>query len=151
MPKTTRLEFEYPTEYQDPWFTIFERYVRSLDTTMYAHREDRNLIITGGGTVAWNSATELLTFTDDIVIISPITGYAMTLAATHSPITMLSGNMLYVNIPRGAVSPAVLEPLVGNTIPSSDNTVMIAVRSGTVIYFRNGRGFENGDSGFLYS
>jgi len=150
MPNTARLNLEYPAEYQDPWFQIFERFVNGLDAALYAGREDRNLILLGGGTVAWDATAEELSFSLDIVITSPQTGYAMSLSTAESPITIQDGQVLYVDLSRGATGAASLTPYVGNVVPSSNNAFMLAVRRGTIVYFRNGRGFADGDSGTLY-
>jgi len=148
MPNMTRLGLEYPAKDQRPWFDIFERWVSGLDASIYAHREDRNLIVEGGGTVSWNAPA--LSWTGSIYLVSPYTGYAMEIPVAQSPIDIADGQALYINMVRSLSGNTVVTAVVTSVLPSSNNAYMIAIRRGDTLYFRNGTGFDDGQSGPLY-
>lgn len=151
MPKTPRLEINYPQENQNPWFSVFADFSNAIDSALYASREDRNFIIEGGGTITWNAGTNSLSWTQDIFIGSPYTGYSLTLPIAQSPITINLGQFLYVLVTRAPGAIVTLQARVSSVIPSTNDALLLAVRRGDFLYFRNGRGFDDGDTGPLYT
>lgn len=148
MPKTPRLGMIYPQENQKPWFDLFTSFANSIDAALYASREDRNYILEGGGVVSWSAG--VLSWTESIYLASPYTGYRLELPTSESPVTINAGQFLYVLVTRAAGAVVTLEAKVSSVLPSSNDALLLAVRRGDVLYFRNGRGYNNGDSGPLY-
>jgi hypothetical protein len=96
---------------------------------------------------------ETLSFTEDLVLLSPIKGWAMTIdQATYNPISNVGdGSVIYVEITRSPGSAVSLVPRVANVVPSDNDSILIGYRVGTVLYLRNGTGYDNGDSGTIYA
>jgi hypothetical protein len=102
-----------------------------LDELCYAAREDRNLVIMGGGKIGWNGAQ--VTFTADIIVYNHVTGFTVTIQAAGSPVALgASGTVGYVKINRkpsvnqtiAAVSTAAAGSLP-NTLSDADMGVLV--------------------------
>ena len=152
MPLLPRNGQAYPAQGQSRGFGILERLYKRFANIFYAHREDRNILLLGGGTLAWNAGTHTLTFSADIILRSPITGFNMVVSqATYSPMTIYDGQAVYATLTRAPGATVQLTPVAANTVPSTDNSLLLCVRQGDFLIWRNGRGFDDGDSGPLYN
>jgi len=152
MSELIRTKLVYPTKGQARYFEIIKRFYEGIDGILYAHREDRNVILYGGGLLSWDSVAGTLTFNADIILLSPHKAYWETISqAAYSPITVEDGEMIYVELTRSPGALIDLVPRVTNVLPQNDNAFMIAFRDGDILYIRNGRGFANGDTGPIYN
>lgn len=152
MPNTPRVKIPYPEEAADPWFDKFEQTMLALDEALYAAREDRNLVITGGGTISFDSTTGSLAWTDDIDIITPITGFSWRIAGPAN-ITLADGQLAYLTIARGPQNTVAHSLVVGIAVPnepSGDAQLLFARRKGTKAYFRGGYVLRDGESVELF-
>jgi hypothetical protein len=59
-----------------------------IDELAYAPREDRNLLVTGGGKISWNSAANQASFTADIAIYNHVTDKIVSVTTAGSPVTL---------------------------------------------------------------
>ncbi len=59
-----------------------------IDELVYAPREDRNLVVLGGGKISWDSATNLVAFTANITIYNHITASTVSITTAGSPVTL---------------------------------------------------------------
>lgn len=144
MALSPRMGWSYPNENVNPWYEAFKSLVLAMDVSGYASREDRNLIIVGGGLVSWDAGTSLLSWADVIQVLSFITGYRVQTAA--NTVTMDDGYVLYLSVTRSPTSNVTVSVVVDDKIPTDDSAFVLAVRSGTNIYWRNGLMMESGDS-----
>lgn len=115
--------------------------------------EDRNLLLSGGGNIAVNSAGTSVTFSAALTLYinSKVSGgspVAIDLTNTTRTFT-IDGNMLYAIINRTIGTATVIAD--SSTLPSITNLnqeiVLIAKRVGTSIYFRNGQVFAASSTG----
>jgi hypothetical protein len=136
MPISTRMAWPYPLENSESWYESFRSMVEAQDASGYAAREDRNLILAGGGTVTWDGSTSLLTWTDYIDIISPISGFKVRIAA--GSITIAADQLLYLDLVRAPTRNISTELTTGSQIPTTDTALLLAVRVGADLYWRNG-------------
>jgi hypothetical protein len=120
---------------------------QSLDTILYAHREDRNLILMGGGTVTWDATAGTLAWSSNFIIFSPHTGYHETISTAYSPLTVSDGSLVYVDLVRNPSGATAIVPYVSNTVPQSDNALLVLLRNGSDLYWRNGLVMQDGFSG----
>ena len=118
--------------------------VTALDASGYASREDRNLVMVGGGDLSWTLSTSTLVWTADIQILSTVTGHVLTAAATS--LTLDDGEIVYVNLVRSPTDSSSRTPQVASQIPSSDNAFLLAMRVGNNVYFRNGQRIADGET-----
>jgi hypothetical protein len=137
------MEWTYPAEDENPWFDRFIAFVQAMDASGYAAREDRSIIFAEGGIISWDSSTGL-TWSDEIWITAPITGFSWRVQPQVSPLAIAEGEVLYVSLNRGPLTNTALTASVGVTLPSDDSAIAIAVRVGTKIYWRNGLALSDG-------
>lgn len=149
MPNTRRLQWPYPSDAQEPWFDAFESMVTAQDSTGYANREDRQLILSKGGTWLWNSLTGELSWDEDLEILSPISGFKLVVAA--GSVVLEEGEAAYVNVVRAPSASTAVAMTVASTVPNTDDAFAIVVRSNDEVYFRTGVRLANGDSVNLFT
>ena len=134
--ESQRMGITYPNEFQDPWFQAFVDFVNALDGHHFASFEDRNLFFTKGGSFSWDSGTEVLDWSADLVLVSPSTGIISTLAA--GSVSIADGQFVAVDLTRGPTSPVTLSASAVSNLAPSDSPIVICVRNGSKLYFRNG-------------
>lgn len=138
------MNWPFPSENSAPWYDAFEDMVTALDASGYAAREDRNLVLVGGGNLTWVQSTSTLAWTSDIQILSTITGHVLTVAADS--LTLDDGEIAYVNVVRSPTTSSARTPQVASQIQSSDNAFLLAIRVGGNVYFRNGQRLADGET-----
>jgi len=149
VPNTPRMSFPYPSYRKDPWFDDQEDFNLAVDASVYTSREDRNLVIMEGGTVAWSSGTGVLSWDADIQLNASISGLLWVIAA--GSVTLEEGEAFYVDLVRYPSANTTITPQVSSQIPSTDQAVMMALRKNDRVYWRNGLTIEDGYSGLLFT
>lgn len=137
-----RMGWPYPSENEQPWFEIFEDFIRALDASAYAGREDRNLILMGGGTVSWDGTT--LSWSEPIEVLSPNTGLLAQIPA--GSISPNDGQVVRGDIPRAIGINTSMALGLASFAANNNNSILFAIRRGTRVYWRNGLLMESGDS-----
>jgi len=146
---TTWTQIPYPSEDDDPWYIGFQAMAATLDAAQYAHREDRHLLISGGGTVAWNSVTGVLSWSAEIQILAAITGRQWTIAAGSVTLSTSVGLIAQTTINRAPTVNTAVVVSAGSTVPGlagGNNALTLAVRVGDIVYLRTGISIANGNS-----
>lgn len=149
MPNSPRMSWPYPAENQDPWFDSFQEMVSQQDASAYAAREDRQLVMAGGGNFSFDAGANSLSWSATFEILSPVTGFRLSMAA--GSVTMEDGQALYVNLVRAPTQNVTVTPQVAGQVPSTDVAYVIAVRRGSIVYFRHGLALSDGDSLQLFA
>lgn len=138
----------YPGRTEDPFYDAFKAMVNAMDIRHYASREDRNLLLTGGGTFSFVIAGPIgtLSFTADLDILSATTGFLEAVLPTS--IELEDGEFFYVNLVRAPLTEVVLGIGIATSIPSGAPTdsFVLGVRKGTRVIFRTGAVLNDGDS-----
>lgn len=102
---TPRFSIAYPSNQQQPFFTTFENGITEIDSLLFADYDDRGTVTLGGGTLSWDGGgTNELSFTSDILFVSPTFGQVESLTTAVSPVTIAPGEFLTVELTRGATS-----------------------------------------------
>lgn len=150
MPETSRIKWPFPREFEDPWYDTFVSFIEAVDSTVYTTREDRNLLLMGGGTVAFNvSGTDgLLSWSQALSLLSPIAG--LLLSVPPATVNLLDGEMLYANVTRAPTSPITLSLIKARNLPNTNDALLLAVRRGSLVYWRGGKVIANGDAFALF-
>lgn len=141
---TPRMAYPYPSRDEDPWYDSFLTFTLALDAAGYAHREDRSIMYTGGGTLSWTLGTSTFTWTDTMQILSPIGGRRISISANS--IVVAEGQVVYTTLTRQPLENLTASLSVGNQLPSSNMVVALAIRYGGVLYFRTGISLSDGDT-----
>lgn len=136
-----RMLWPFASENQDPWHDAYVDQLRAQDASGFAAREDRNLILAGGGTLTWNTVTGL-TWTSAFLVWSPSTGFFSVLVP--STLLPLAGQIIRAEITRAPGQNVNVLPEVANIALNTDNSLVLGLRSGTNFIFRNGALIKNG-------
>lgn len=136
------MRWPYPADGQEPWYESFAAMVAAFDASGFASREDRHLIVGGGGSIDWTIPT--LSWGSTIQIVAALTGFRWQIAAGSTVIE--DGQVLYVVLTRGPTRNITLVPIVSNQVPSTDDALVLAVRMGTRVYLRSGVSILTGGS-----
>lgn len=142
------MQWPYPNRDTDPWFDIFESMVSGMDSSAYAAREDRNILISGGGNVSFVAATGVLSWSGTIYIFSPVSGFKFSMAP--GSVTLSNGGYFYTSIVRSPQNNSSVLSYSAAQIPSSDSALALAVRDGNSVYFRNGSRIVSGETRYLF-
>jgi hypothetical protein len=142
--QTPRMSWVYPTADTDPWFDTFVSMLLGIDADGFAAREDRNLILISEATFSWTGGT--LTWDDDIVFMHPHTGKLGVLAAGSASLPT-AGQMLVVELSRASTVNYTLTASVLSRLDNTADELVLCVRYGDVLYWRNGSVFDDGFSG----
>jgi len=138
------MQWPYPTENVQNWYEAFKAFVGAVDFSAYSHREDRQLILAGGGTVSWNATGSALSWSAPIRVVSMIAGFQI--RAEAGSVTLDDGQLLYLNLTRYPTNNIVATPVVANQVPSTDTALLLVVRVGDKLYWRNGLVMPSGAS-----
>lgn len=142
MPNTRRMQWPYPAENTDPWFDAFVGLMNALDASGYAAREDRNLVVRGGGKFSFDVSTSLLAWNGTISILSPTVGFSTEIPAGTA--TLNKGDILYVDVVRNPTKTQTVSAASAATMPASDTAFFLAARIEDTIYFRGGASLTSG-------
>jgi hypothetical protein len=134
--RTSRMQFPYPSRNQEPYFDVMESFFSALDTAVYATREDRSLIIQAGGPLLFTASTGVLSWGSSIEILAPITGFQWVITAGQ--VTLDDGQLFYVELPRAPSGNTAVSAVVATQAPSSNLAMVLGIRRGDKVYFRNG-------------
>lgn len=143
MPNSSKMQWPFPAKDSDPWYEKFESMVTALDSSGYAHREDRHIRMSGAGSVSFNAGTGAVSWSQDIVILSPISGFKITVPAGNAVLD--DGEVLYTNLTRYPTQNITASALTANQAPNTNDAYVLAVRSGLAIYWVNGAQVSDGE------
>jgi len=144
MPTTPRMNWPYPPENTESWFEAFQTFVEAMDTSGFAAREDRHIILSGGNVVSWDGVTGTLQWTGTINLLSPITGFQVQIEA--ATVTVADGQVVYAILTRAPTRIVTVEAQIAGQVPNTDVAMALAMRVGTRIYWRNGLLLDSGES-----
>lgn len=144
MANTPRMNWPFPNENQDPWYIALENFAKALDASGFASREDRQLILFGGGTIDWSAIGSTLQWSQPLKVASPIAGFLLSVPATS--VTIEDGQALYATLTRAPTRNQNVQVQVANQVPQTDIDYILAIRVGSSIYWRNGTSMDDGDS-----
>jgi hypothetical protein len=139
----------YPAQYAEEWYATWRSMMSMVDGHHFAAFEDRNLFVMGGGTWSFNSTTGEVSWSSSLVLATPSTGNPQTLSSGSK--VLQDGEMLTVDVSRGASAPASLAAAVESTIAPGESTVALCIRYGSALYFRNGSVLGAGSSAAVFS
>lgn len=142
MPTTRRMGWPYPAESQDPWYDALEAFFSASDAAAYASRETENMVLTGGGDVSLSGNT--LEWTEDLEIFSPITGFNWVMPAQS--VDLEDGRVLWFDAVRAPDDDTAVIPQTAARLPLTGSAVLLAIRRGSIVYWRNGAGLADGDT-----
>jgi len=149
MPNTTKMLWPFPAEDQDPWYETFASMVSAMDASAYAAREDRQLLLGGGGIISFDASSGLLTWSADFEIFSTISGFLLSIPA--GSVTLADGQMAYTVVTRSPTQDLTLGFTVADTAPSTDGALVFVFRRGSAVYWRNGAKIDDGIPGDIFA
>lgn len=130
-----RMGWTYPSQHDDPWFDGFVDFVRATDASGFAAREDRNLILTGGGLLSWSPGGSGLTWSEAFLVFSPSTGFFTRIVANS--LAPADGQVIRAEITRHPGQNVNVAAEVANIALNTDDSLILGLRVGTNFIFRN--------------
>jgi hypothetical protein len=151
MSTSLRMGWPVPAENQDPFYDTFASMVAAQDVSVYATREDRNILVMAGGIVSFTASSGLLSWTSPIELNSAVTGFKWNVAA--AAVNLLDGEYLFIRLARNPITNTTLVAEIASILPGNDpdNTLILALRNGNRVYWRDGRVLLDGQSVPLFS
>jgi len=144
VPNTSKMQWSYPGQDDDPWYEKFRQMVVGQDSSGYANREDRQIIMGGGGDVTFDSSSGALTWSAALDFYSLISGFKVSVAATT--VVIADGEVIYLNLTRAPTQNLTVSTAAASQVPNTDNAMALAVRVGTTVYWRHGSKVESGET-----
>lgn len=142
---TPRMAWPFPEEDDDPWFDTFVDLMRAQDQSGFAAREDRNIVVSGGGTVSWNAPT--FQWTLPFQVWSPSTGFYTQFLATS--LMVQDGEVVRAEIVRAPGLNTSVAIEVASIAQNTDNSFILARRVGDTLWWYNGFPIPDGSSDVL--
>lgn len=111
---TSFLFFTVPSPLEEPWEDSINSFFSDTDANLFSAVTDRNLIVTGGGTVTFDASSGQLTWTEPFVLINFVTGFYQyvvdptTTVPPDTATTLNPGEFLFARQVRG------LDDIIGN-------------------------------------
>src|SRR5690606_24119775 len=99
---TRRFGISYPSHRSTNWYQDFVTCMNQIDSLLFSDFEDKNKVLFGGGSISWSGSA--LSWTDEIVFVSPTFGQREVLSSEAAPVFVPPGYFLTVSITRGATS-----------------------------------------------
>jgi hypothetical protein len=156
MATSSRLLLPYPDPSQNPWGSTFVSLINAIDASLYTPREDRNIIMSGGGTMTFTASTGVLTWSAPINLFASVTGFNWSIPTNDvnpGSVTLQDGQLFYITVARAPQNNTSYAPIVGSYTPNQpngDNQILIGIRIGSVIHFRDGFLISDGESTFVF-
>jgi hypothetical protein len=146
-----RQGWPYPEENQDPFYDAFSAMVAAQDASVYALREVKDLLVMKGGTVSFVASSGLLTWSAAIELNSASTGFKWTIPA--GSVNLNDGDYVYITLVHNPITNLNVATAVAAQLPGSnpDNTIILGLRNGDRVYFRDGKILLDGGAATIFS
>lgn len=149
---TPRMGFPYPSDREQPFFTVYKAGELARDAAHWAYSENHNIVFAGGGTWGWTAGTSTLSWTDPILVLGFTSKNFMSIPAQS--ITVEDGEVVFFNVLRLLqTSPSIaLEkgPIISKPGVRLHDLMLFAARIGDTIYLGGGKSLVDGDAGIVY-
>ncbi len=129
---TPRLGIPYPSNQQQPYFETVQAGALANDALHFGQVDETNTQMYGGGTLTWSGGS--LSFTSDIIFISPTFGVLEVWSATESPVEIAVGSSLIASLTRGATTSVALTKTGGVPTILITSSVPVSVKSKVICY-----------------
>jgi hypothetical protein len=144
MANTPRMGWPLVSEFRDPWIRDFNQLVTAQENSAFAAREDRHLIMRGGGTFTFSAIANTIEWEDVWEMLAAISGFLWRIQPPTSPIDLEDGETLYAELVRRPTNNVNVPVAAASQVPSSDAHIALAFRKGDKVYFRNGAVLDDG-------
>jgi Cu/Ag efflux protein CusF len=139
MGTSPRQKWPTPEENQDPFFEAFIALVNAQDASVFGLREDRDLLMMKGGNVSFTASSGLLSWSAGIEMNSAATGFRWTIPA--GSVNLNDGDYIYTTLAHNPITNLNVAASTAAKLPGTnpDNTIILGIRNGDRVYFRDGR------------
>ena len=128
--ETPRLKISYPEQGQSNYFDVYQDGMLSIDADVFAALSRPNVIIHGGGAIAWDlvGPDYELSFDEDISVQLPQYGVAQSIAfSTESPLSVPPSHFIVIaGVSYGATSAGPATILASTQVTVDGNEVVLA-------------------------
>lgn len=151
MASTPLLKIPYPERNAEPFYEAFVAMVEALDRMLTGAKEDRNLILGGGGRITWQlapgGASGELAWSAPLEVYTPTTGLLETIPA--GSVQIQEGQVAYVRVIRQPQTSPTLAPLVASRIDldaGQGDPYVLGIRRGDRVFLRTGHSLGDGEA-----
>ncbi len=147
MPTTPLVQLPYPAPDARDWNDMFQALVNGIDYQTYTPREDRNIIVMGGGSMGFVASTGVLTWTDNINLLSAVTGFLWVVPGPGT-VTLQDGAIAYLTVTRAPQGNTNYILQAGSQTPNQPrgaDQILLGVRRGDRVHFRDGFVLQDGE------
>lgn len=149
---TPRNSYSYPTEREENYFPSIKAGYLAIDAADWSLADNDNFIYTGGGTFAWDAGTQILSWTDSILISGFSSPYFFEIESTSFELE--DGEILFYQAPRLLTQSLIVTLSRSNRIFKSGVRLhdlrLFAARVGDTIYFGDNSSLQDGQSGIIF-
>lgn len=147
MATSSRLKWPYPEEGADPWYEPFSGMVSAQDASAFGATEAKNILLTGGGVISWSAGNGRLAWASPLTLNSASAGTLQSVAAGET-FLQTDGQFGYVRFVNGSAENVPLVLRVADALPTTDydRTLVLFIRRGSRVFFRNGAVIQDGQS-----
>lgn len=144
MATSPRQGWPYPEENQDPFYDAFASLVAAQDASVFALRENKDILLMKGGTLSFTASSGLLSWSSAIELNSSVSGFKWTLPL--GSVTLNDGDYLYATLAHNPVTNVNIAAATGAKLPDTDpdNPIILGLRNGDRVYFRDGKVLQDG-------
>lgn len=148
---SSRMKWPLIPENADPFFDAFTAFVTAQDASVFALKEDRDLLLMKGGTVSFTASSGLLSWSQAIEMNAAGVGFKWTLPA--GSVNLNDGDYLYVTLAHNPTTNLNVAAGTGATLPKADidNPIVLGLRNGDRVYFRDGKVLLDGQAITLFA
>jgi len=147
MSTSPRMKWPYPREGEDPWYDSFEDLIRAQDASVFAFHDQKNIILSGGGTISWDASTGFVSWDAPIVLNSSQSGFIESIPpdSLYVGTDGQLGYVLFVTSPQNNVQ-LILRAVDSLPPADVDGAYILFRRRQNKLYWRNGGVLNDGDS-----
>jgi len=138
MAATEKLQHPIPEQNRLEWYDQFLALTASLDEADFSSRDDRNVVIFGGGTFTFSESGRV-NWTQAVTFRHGSSGYNGILPLDDDTgITMEDGDWVYVDLVRGPAGEYPLTPYkTSGALPATNKAYAFMARLGDVLWIRH--------------
>lgn len=149
--------FPFPTEFEEPYFATMRGYFTATDAADWALSENDNTTWDGGGNIAWDATSGILTWQTPIELKTHTTAFKAIIPGPPFPggeVTLQDGEVAFFQMPRLLTKDTNVTLRVGPTtfLPGTrlHDLKLFAARRGTTVFFADGKSLKDGEVDFLF-
>jgi len=148
--ETQRVKLPFPEFGRTNWTQEWLQFMNQLDTMLFAHREDRNLIVASKAAFSWDLGTHLLSWDDPIYVLGAQTGGRWKVPAGSISLDH-DGALAIMDLSRAPSGEVEVSITDADVCQQTNAGVVLCERFDTWIIFRTGHSLGDGQTREIFN